>query len=64
MTNEQVLDVTCASVVEVAAGPLIDAALSRLDSDEADVVEPVVDRFLLRLRGELIEAVSLEVSGE
>lgn len=64
MTTEQVFDRTCASVVEVAAGPLVAAVLSQLDGDEVDAVEAGVDQFLLRLRGELIEAVSLEVSGE
>jgi hypothetical protein len=64
MATEQVLDLTCASVVEVAAGPLIDAALGQLDSDEADVVTPLIDRFVAMLRGELIEAVTLGVVGE
>ncbi|MFT4040720.1 MAG: hypothetical protein QM692_21245 [Thermomicrobiales bacterium] len=64
MTSEQVLDVTCASVVEVAAGPLVTAALARLDTDDADVVEPLIDRFVAMLRGELIDAVTMGVSGE
>lgn len=60
----QALNHVADSFVAEAVPVLTELVLYRLDSDDPDAVQSVVDDVLASIRDELLEAVALGVSGE